>query len=77
MGNFGVPAIVGFPQISAVYGISGARMVRLQRSNLQSSHDRGIGKNALVHHVPAIVSWNVSHMRTLLPPLRVVIPRDL
>ena len=35
-------------------------------------YDRLIGEAALAHGVPAIVTWNVGHMRNLFPTLQVV-----
>ncbi len=40
-------------------------------------YDRLIGEAAIVHGIPAIVTWNVGHMRRLFPTLRVVMPREL
>lgn len=40
-------------------------------------YDRLIGETAVVHSVPAIVTWNVGHMRSLFPALRVLAPKEL
>lgn len=40
-------------------------------------YDRLIGETAAVHGVPTIVTWNVGHMRSLFPALRVVAPKAL
>lgn len=37
-------------------------------------YDRLIGETAILHDVPAIVTWNVGHMRGLFPGLDVVTP---
>jgi len=37
-------------------------------------YDRLIGEAAVVHGIPAIATWNVGHMQTLFPTLRVVTP---
>jgi predicted nucleic acid-binding protein len=39
-------------------------------------YDRLIGETAMVHGLPAIVTWNVGHMKSLFPTLRVVAPKD-
>ena len=39
-------------------------------------YDRMIGETAVVHSIPAIVTWNISHMRGLFPKLDVRTPRD-
>jgi predicted nucleic acid-binding protein len=40
-------------------------------------YDRLIGEAALAHSIPAIVTWNVRHMRSLFPGLTVISPADL
>lgn len=37
-------------------------------------NDKLIGQAAIVHQIPAIVSWNTGHMRGLFPGLAVVAP---
>ena len=37
-------------------------------------YDRLIGEAAVINNIPAIVTWNVRHMRGLFPTLRVVTP---
>lgn len=39
-------------------------------------YDRLIGEAAVAHNVPAIVTWNVGHMRSLFPNLRVGTPSE-
>ena len=39
-------------------------------------YDRLIGETAIAHGVPAIVTWNVGHMRGLFPTLRVLTPGE-
>ena len=37
-------------------------------------YDASIGRAAVVHGIPAIVTWNVGHMRGLFPDLGVLTP---
>ncbi len=37
-------------------------------------YDRLIGEVAVVHNIPAIVTWNVGHMRGLFPSLTIATP---
>lgn len=39
-------------------------------------YDRLIGETAVVHGVPTIVTWNVSHMRGQFPALTVLTPTE-
>lgn len=39
-------------------------------------YDRLIGETAVLNDIPAIVTWNVGHMRNLFPTLRVVTPAE-
>lgn len=39
-------------------------------------YDRMIGETAVAHGIPAIVTWNIGHMRGLFPTLEVQTPRD-
>lgn len=39
-------------------------------------YDRMIGETAVAHGIPAIVTWNIGHMRGLFPTLDVRTPRD-
>jgi predicted nucleic acid-binding protein len=39
-------------------------------------YDRLIGEVAVVHGIPAIVTWNVGHLRSLFPALRVETPAE-
>ncbi len=39
-------------------------------------YDRLIGEAAVAHAIPAIVTWNVGHMRGLFPDLVVTTPTD-
>ncbi|HEX3365772.1 type II toxin-antitoxin system VapC family toxin [Phenylobacterium sp.] len=39
-------------------------------------YDRLIGQAAVAHGIPAIVTWNVGHMRSLFPNLNVATPKE-
>lgn len=39
-------------------------------------YDGLIGEAAVVHNIPAIVTWNTPHMRSLFPELAVSTPRQ-
>jgi predicted nucleic acid-binding protein len=39
-------------------------------------YDRLIGEAAAIHGIPAVITWNVSHMRSLFPALAVVTPAE-
>lgn len=39
-------------------------------------YDRMIGETAVAHGIPAIVTWNIGHMRGLFPALDVQTPRE-
>jgi len=39
-------------------------------------YDRLIGETAIVHDIPVLITWNVSHMRGLFPGLSVCTPRQ-
>ena len=39
-------------------------------------YDRLIGETAVIHGIPAIVTWNAGHMRDLFPALRVATPGE-
>jgi predicted nucleic acid-binding protein len=40
-------------------------------------YDRLIGETAIVHDVPMIVTWNLGHMRSLFPTVRIATPERL
>ena len=42
-----------------------------------ASYDRLIGETAVVHSAAYMVTWNVGHIRTLFPDLRVVTLKEL
>ncbi len=42
-----------------------------------SLYDKLIGEAAIVHAIPMIVTWNVSHMQGLFPNLQVVTPATI
>jgi len=50
------------------YALAGGTGARL--------YDCLIGETAVVHRIPAIVTWNVTHMRGLFPDLRVLTPKQ-
>ncbi|MDF0490377.1 PIN domain-containing protein [Sphingomonas sp. H39-1-10] len=39
-------------------------------------YDLLIGEAAVVHEIPVIVTWNVGHMRSLFPDLKVATPKE-
>jgi predicted nucleic acid-binding protein len=39
-------------------------------------YDRLIGETAIVHGIGAIATWNVRHMQSLFPALRVTTPKE-
>ncbi len=39
-------------------------------------YDRIIGETAVVNELSAIVTWNIGHMRSLFPSLRVMTPKE-
>lgn len=39
-------------------------------------YDRMIGETAVAHGIPAIITWNIGHMRDLFPALTVQTPGD-
>jgi predicted nucleic acid-binding protein len=39
-------------------------------------YDRLIGEAAIVHEIPAVITWNVSHMRNLFTTLTICTPKQ-
>jgi len=39
-------------------------------------YDRLIGESAVIHGIPTIVTWSITHMRGLFPALAVVTPEE-
>jgi len=35
-----------------------------------------IGEAAVVHEIPFLITWNISHMRSLFPMLNIVMPKE-
>lgn len=69
--------------VTALLGLTAAQTFDAIRSYSQADgigarlYDRLIGETALVHGLPAIVTWNLGHMRGLFPGLNVVTPLEL
>ena len=68
--------------VTALLGLTAAQTFDAIKSYAQTHgvgarlYDRLIGETAIVHGAPALVTWNVGHMRSLFPALRVVTPRE-
>ncbi len=68
--------------ITGLLGLSAPQTYKTIRNFAQSGgigprvYDRLIGEVAVVHGIPAIVTWNAGHMRSLFPALTVVTPAE-
>jgi predicted nucleic acid-binding protein len=68
--------------VTALVGLTAPQTFEAVRSYAQSGgigarlYDRLIGEAAVTHGIPAIVTWNVGHMRSLFPNLSVSSPSD-
>ncbi len=68
--------------VTVLVGLTAPQTFEAVRSYAQGGgigarlYDRLIGEAAVAHRVPAIVTWNVGHMRSLFPNLRVSTPRE-
>ena len=69
-------------RFTVLLGLTPTQTLEGIRAYAQSSgigprlYDRLIGEVAVVHGIPAIVTWNVGHMRSLFPALTVVTPAE-
>lgn len=68
--------------VTALVGLSAPQSFEAIRGYAQDGgvgarlYDRLIGQAAVAHDIPAIVTWNVRHMRGLFPGVRVVTPGE-
>jgi predicted nucleic acid-binding protein len=68
--------------VTALVGLTAAQTFDAIRSYAQGGgigarlYDLLIGQAAIVHEIPAIITWNVGHMRSLFPALTIVTPAD-
>ena len=67
---------------TAMIGLTASQTFEAIRGYAQSGgagarlYDRLIGETAVAHDIPAIVTWNVRHVRGLFPGVRVVTPAE-
>ncbi len=68
--------------VTSLVGLTAAQTFAAIRSYARSGgigprlYDRLIGEAAVAHAIPAIVTWNVGHMRGLFPDLVITTPTD-
>ena len=68
--------------VTSLVGLTAAQSFDAIRSYAQAGgvgarlYDRLIGEAAAVHGIPAIMTWNAGHMRSLFPALRVMTPGE-
>jgi hypothetical protein len=67
--------------VTALIGLSASQSFEAIRGSQDGGvgarlYDRLIGEAAVAHDIPAIVTWNVRHMRGLFPGARVVTPGE-
>jgi predicted nucleic acid-binding protein len=75
-------ALESIRAITTLVGLSAGQLFDATRHHAQSGgigarlYDKLIGEAALVHGIPALLTWNVGHMRGLFPDLIVSTPRQ-
>jgi len=75
-------ALESLRAVTALVGLTAAQTFDAVKSYAKAGgvgarlYDRLIGEPAVVHGIDAIVTWNVGHMRSLFPGLRVATPRE-
>ena len=75
-------AIESVRAVTTLIGLTAAQTFATIRNYAQMAgvgarlYDRLIGETAVAHDVPAIVTWNINHMRSLFPALRVATPGE-
>ena len=68
--------------VTALVGLTPSQSFEAVRGYAQDGgigarlYDRLIGEAAVAHDIPAIVTWNVRHMRGLFPGLEVMAPTE-
>jgi len=68
--------------VTALVGLTPAQTFDATRSYAEKGgvgarlYDKLIGEAAVAHEIPALVTWNVGHMRSLFPSLIVTTPKD-
>jgi predicted nucleic acid-binding protein len=75
-------ALESVAAVTALVGLTPAQGFAAVRAFAQAGgigarlYDRLIGEAAVAHDLPAIITWNVGHMRSLFPSLEIVTPLD-
>jgi predicted nucleic acid-binding protein len=75
-------ALQSLRAITQLVGLTPAQSFETVRSYAKTGgigsrlYDRMIGEAAVIHAIPTIVTWNVSHMRGLFPTLDVTTPPE-
>jgi predicted nucleic acid-binding protein len=68
--------------VTDLVGLTPAQIFQATRNYADSGgvgarlYDKLIGEAAVVHDIPILMTWNVSHMRGLFPNLTVVTPKE-
>jgi predicted nucleic acid-binding protein len=75
-------ALESVRSVTGLVGLSAAQTFDTIRAYARSGgigarlYDRLIGEAALAHGIPALVTWNVRHMRNLFPDLTITTPAE-
>jgi len=75
-------ALEGLRSLTDLVGLTPAQTLGAVRRYAESGgigarlYDALIGEAATMHEIPAIISWNVRHMRSLFPRLNVMNPTE-
>ena len=75
-------ALESVRSVTDLVGLTPAQVFEATRSYANSGGlgarlcDKLIGEAAVVHGIPIVVTWNVSHMRGLFPNLTVTTPKE-
>lgn|GEM_PF-1588959 len=71
-----VRAITGLVGLSPSQVVAAIRSYALRGGVGARLYDALIGEAAVVHGIPAVITWNVRHMVSLFPNLRVATPAE-
>jgi predicted nucleic acid-binding protein len=71
-----VAAVTALIGLTPAQGFAAVRTFASEGGVGARLYDRLIGEAALAHGLPAIVTWNVGHMRGLFPSLEIATPLE-
>ena len=76
-------ALESIRSVTRLVGLTPAQMFDATRDYARAGgigarlYDKLIGEAAVAHGIAVLITWNVSHMRSLFPKLTVLTPKDV